>query len=663
MSKDRVSQRNERYSIKQRHTPIKDGASFDLADFVYTDDTLTSLENDNRSLRNSDPAVSEILSSRDLISAVNYVWDRASQPLSVLLSKNNSHRTKLNQKSNIDGCSNEEEAICASTLTYDQPLLDRSTGKTDTAKFMQENLEYSERNKKIFPSYECYSFWRRLQTRSTLKHTYSTESYVPGVGRIPNLGITYRWMSEMNLAKTKNQVLARIDDHVAHDHYTVHHSNSARGSVPAHTACSTYNLKISGCDPGATEPIDISRRVVANFDSKSSTLCCGNDTVHAENIMTHIPKIFPSSSDIDSQETNSTSSFDEIKVRESVDGLHEDTSSQGVISFDADSSKFETNLSAKEKPRYSVAKQEHAFAGAMAGIVVSLCLHPMDTIKTVVQSCRADQKPLHYIGRSIISERGVTGLYRGISSNIVSSAPISAVYTFTYESVKRNLLPLLPKEYHSLAHCTAGGCASIATSFIFTPSERVKQQMQVGSHYRNSWNALIEVVKKGGLPSLYTGWGAVLCRNVPHSAIKFYTYESLKENMLPAAHSDAQANTLTTLVCGGLAGSIASLFTTPFDVVKTRLQTQVPGSMARYNGVFNTLTDIGKHEGLKGLYRGLTPRLVMYMIQGALFFASYESFKSLLSLEIRQRSTQIIPIEQRMEDDSSTLLSLLFATA
>lgn len=104
------------------------------------------------------------------------------------------------------------------------------------------------------------------------------------------------------------------------------------------------------------------------------------------------------------------------------------------------------------------------------------------------------------------------GLYRGIASNLASSAPTSAIYTFTYETVKSAMLPILPKvsfsvlsnplvslqtchfsqknliqEYYSLAHCTAGGCASIATSFIFTPSDRVKQQMQVRSHYQNCW--------------------------------------------------------------------------------------------------------------------------------------------------------------------------------
>nr|XP_043612750.1 mitoferrin isoform X2 [Erigeron canadensis] len=288
------------------------------------------------------------------------------------------------------------------------------------------------------------------------------------------------------------------------------------------------------------------------------------------------------------------------------------------------------------KPQYGLAKQEHAYAGAFAGVFVSLCLHPIDTVKTVIQSGHTEQRSIQYIGRSIISERGLSGLYRGITSNIASSAPISAIYTFSYESVKGALLPLVAKEYHSLAHCVAGGCASVATSFVFTPSERIKQQMQVGSHYHSCWNALLGIVRKGGFLSLYNGWGAVLCRNVPHSIIKFYTYESLKNVMVASQQRHAQPTTISTLFCGGLAGSTAALFTTPFDVVKTRLQTQIPGSVNRYNGVYNTFRDIAQREGFKGLYRGLTPRLAMYMTQGALFFASYESFKKLFSLEATQ---------------------------
>ncbi|MBA0575368.1 hypothetical protein Golob_027951, partial [Gossypium lobatum] len=103
--------------------------------------------------------------------------------------------------------------------------------------------------------------------------------------------------------------------------------------------------------------------------------------------------------------------------------------------------------------------------------------------------------------------------------------------------------------------------------------------------------------------------------------------------MLTSLQSPTQLNTLQTLVCGALSGSTAAFFTTPFDVVKTRLQTQIPGSLSRYNNVYHALQDIWMHEGLNGLYRGLIPRLVMYTTQGALFFASYESFKQLLSLE------------------------------
>jgi len=46
------------------------------------------------------------------------------------------------------------------------------------------------------------------------------------------------------------------------------------------------------------------------------------------------------------------------------------------------------------------------------------------------------------------------GLYRGITTNIASSAPISAVYIFSYESVKAALLPYLPKVAHLSLYST-----------------------------------------------------------------------------------------------------------------------------------------------------------------------------------------------------------------
>lgn len=326
------------------------------------------------------------------------------------------------------------------------------------------------------------------------------------------------------------------------------------------------------------------------------------------------------------EEGHSTPRSPLLEPSRSMDNPHEDSLS--ILEGDRKDKEHEACS--------SFAKHGHAFAGALAGVSVSLCLHPLDTVKTMIQSCRFQDKSLCYTGRSIISERGVSGLYRGIASNIASSAPISALYTFTYESVKGALLPVFPKEYCSLAHCVAGGSASVATSFIFTPSERIKQQMQVSSHYRNCWTALVGIIQKGGLLSLYAGWSAVLCRNIPHSIIKFYVYENMKRMVLPSigpCGQAAQPTTLQTLVCGGLAGSAAAFFTTPFDVVKTRLQTQIPGSKTQHPSVYQALQSIRKREGPRGLYRGLIPRLVMYMSQGAIFFASYEFYKSILSLE------------------------------
>eukprot|EP00850_Spirogloea_muscicola_P020232 SM000210S06746 [mRNA] locus=s210:128173:131311:+ [translate_table: standard] len=279
---------------------------------------------------------------------------------------------------------------------------------------------------------------------------------------------------------------------------------------------------------------------------------------------------------------------------------------------------------------------KNALAGGLAGTIVSCCIHPVDTLKTMIQASHGSgRSPFHTLA-TLVQERGFGGLYRGLGSNMTTSAPISALYTCTYEAVKEALLRRLPNEHWAVAHCVAGGCASVATSFVFTPSEAVKQRMQLGGHYNNSWVALVSILRNEEIASLYSGWGAVLARNVPQSIIKFLTYEGLKSWVLKDRPQDQRLSTFQTLAIGGAAGSTAAFVTTPFDVIKTRLQAQVPGTLLQYNGVRHALSRIVAEEGVAGLYRGVLPRLLIYVSQGAIFFASYEALRHLLALNAQE---------------------------
>ena len=53
-----------------------------------------------------------------------------------------------------------------------------------------------------------------------------------------------------------------------------------------------------------------------------------------------------------------------------------------------------------------------------------------------------------------------------------------------------------------------------------------------------------------------------------------------------------------------------------------------------------------------GLVSGLAPRLVMYVSQGALFFASYEFFKKFLSLDTALPETESIGFKEKKREKS-----------
>ncbi|XP_038876200.1 calcium-binding mitochondrial carrier protein [Benincasa hispida] len=625
-----------------------EGISSELSDFVLENDssnTCYAKRSRDDSTTNK-PKSSEILSTAQVISIFGQVLNLASRPFTFfqrkrILNQDNddSNEVTFNSVVEVNGKTPEIKNFCVDIRTDGQcsPLVQPTLGLNCLT--VTQKMSLSEPCK----YHSTSSFWSLLNGGSDMSAKSWKGKGLTSVRISHDMGKIYAWMNRVShteacypvkVANTgsmkANAFKARDGLHEAggcisgDSSFLVHEliSETSR-NAPIFQSINVSSLFTRKLEIKMIENVYMPSRILMFVqDNKADSSIV--ESPSADILAAHsVPSKDGASDKLDYGQKTSSREQHENKTKKSDN-----------LNVENEYSREDSSLT-REKSCYTIAKQEHAFAGALAGVFVSLCLHPVDTIKTVVQSYHAKQKSLSYIGKSIVSDRGLSGLYRGISTNIASSAPISAVYTFTYESVKGALLPLLQEEYRSIVHCVAGGCASIATSFLFTPSERIKQQMQVSAQYHNCWNAFVGVVAKGGLRGLYTGWGAVLCRNVPHSIIKFYTYESLKGLM----KSNAQQTTAQTLVCGGVAGSTAALFTTPFDVVKTRLQTQIPGSLSPYKSVIQALYEIGKKEGLKGLYRGLTPRLVMYMSQGAIFFSSYEFLKRLFSLELPRHDT------------------------
>ncbi|CAG5156799.1 uncharacterized protein ALTATR162_LOCUS4592 [Alternaria atra] len=66
-------------------------------------------------------------------------------------------------------------------------------------------------------------------------------------------------------------------------------------------------------------------------------------------------------------------------------------------------------------------------AGGLAGTTVDLSLYPLDTLKTRLQSASG-----------FAASGGFNGIYRGVGSAIVGSAPGAALFFITYDTIKRS---------------------------------------------------------------------------------------------------------------------------------------------------------------------------------------------------------------------------------
>ncbi|ODA83919.1 hypothetical protein RJ55_02436 [Drechmeria coniospora] len=256
--------------------------------------------------------------------------------------------------------------------------------------------------------------------------------------------------------------------------------------------------------------------------------------------------------------------------------------------------------------------QSALLAGALAGTTVDLSLFPLDTLKTRLQS-----------SAGFFPSGGFTGIYRGIGSALVGSAPGAAFFFCTYEASKGALGGLMPS---ALTHMAAASLGEVAACAVRVPTEVVKQRAQAGLHGGSSAAALKAILAR--YPShgvaavwreLYRGWSITVFREVPFTVIQFPLWEAMKDWRRRRRADGDDVSAIESALFGSVAGAAAAALTTPLDVLKTRVM--LSKEKVSVGHVFRTLA---RDEGFRPFFAGIVPRVTWISIGGAIFLGSYQ---------------------------------------
>jgi solute carrier family 25 S-adenosylmethionine transporter 26 len=258
-------------------------------------------------------------------------------------------------------------------------------------------------------------------------------------------------------------------------------------------------------------------------------------------------------------------------------------------------------------------------AGGIAGTSVDVSLHPLDTLRTRLQS-----------PQGFWEAGGFRGMYKGILSAALGSAPGAAAFFSTYETTKQVMKSVTAgKEEHWTQHAFASSCGEVAACLVRVPTSVCTQRLQVGQ-YTSLSEVMSETFRSKGLRGFYVGYGTTVAREIPFSFIQFPIYEKMK--VVWGDWQGQPTNPAQGAMCGSAAGAIAGGLTTPLDVAKTRIMLEKPeeGVEPRYKGTVSTLRLIAAEEGPLALYKGITPRVTWITIGGFIFFGAYETATSVL---------------------------------
>ncbi|XP_068316171.1 mitochondrial carrier protein MTM1-like isoform X1 [Pyrus communis] len=252
----------------------------------------------------------------------------------------------------------------------------------------------------------------------------------------------------------------------------------------------------------------------------------------------------------------------------------------------------------------------------------------------------------------IIRQEGFARLWRGTNAGLALAIPTVGIYLPCYDVFRNRLEEFTSHNAPSTTAYVPLVAGSLARSLACAtcyPIELARTRMQafkviqnggkppgvlktlfgVISHVKTTSNVQSNLQ---GYRVLWTGMGAQLARDVPFSGICWATLEPLRRKLLGLVGDEASALNIlgANFSAAFVAGSLAAAATCPLDVAKTRRQIENDPIRAMKMTTRQTLLEIWRGGGLKGLFTGVGPRVARAGPSVGIVVSFYEVVKYVL---------------------------------
>ncbi|KAL4630891.1 solute carrier family 25 member 39-like isoform X2 [Arapaima gigas] len=258
--------------------------------------------------------------------------------------------------------------------------------------------------------------------------------------------------------------------------------------------------------------------------------------------------------------------------------------------------------------------------------------------------------PTHFSGTldafvKITRYEGVRSLWSGLPPTLVMAVPATMIYFTCYDQL-RDLLRYRMGCQGNQVPLVAGGLARLGAVTVISPLELIRTKMQSRPlSYQELRVCITSAVAQDGWVSLWRGWGPTVLRDVPFSALYWFSYEMVKAQLCQG-YRVSESTFMMSFTAGAVSGAVAAVMTLPFDVVKTQRQIQL-GEMEtgrcavkKPSSTLHIMQKIRVESGYRGLFAGLLPRLIKVAPACAVMISTYEFGKTFFENLNRERMLQ-----------------------